>query len=868
MPRLWRFSNRWVVVFCLLAAIGLGSGALRKALLAPAEVEALKPVGLPLVVSGDAQAVFVHLNQLRKTLDYLGNPLPEETSAALDSAARHPDAIEAVRMVQEAMDPLCLVGIHINPESRVKVEPGLADRVLVKNDGRPFLVKVHNQAGVTAPLRVGSPQARKDASSAAESDRWLELEMHEDRPLPRSLSGLELEYRLVTLSGHQAGKRAAVLSFDVGQGTQDIGFRNDVTLTFKVREATPVTLEVLDEQGRPTTAAFEIRNAQGRTYPAQWKRLPPDFSFHPQVYRSAGEVVELPPGTYTFKCTRGPEYFEQVRTVEVAHQPQQLTFELVRWIDPASMGWWSGDHHIHAAGCKHYDDPAKGITPSAMIRHALGEDLKVGAVLNWGPGFDYQKQFFTGRTDAVSQYPYLLRYDVEVAGFGSQKSGHLCLLRLREQSPPGGDGKTRWPTLGLNTLRWAKKQGAVVGPAHTGWGLQVESDELPNYEVPPFDSIGANEYIVDVTHMVPGEDGALVPAVDFLSMCDTPPVWELNMWYHTLNVGFRTRISGETDFPCIFGERVGLGRSYVHLDGELTYNQWCENIRQGRNYVSDGRSHIIGFGAGGVEMGRGDGELRLDGPNTIRATAKIAALLPAVLDATIDQGLEEKPYWHIEKARIGDSRKVKVELVVNGHAAAHQLVEADGELRDLAFDVEIQHSSWIAMRIFPSSHTNPVFVLVDDKPIRASRRSAEWCLKGVDQCWSQKERFIRESEIEDALKAYEHARQTYRRIILESEREVKIQPSVFPTSFELYPNYPNPFNSITNIRFDLPVAAKVSLEIFNSLGQRVESLIDNQPLLAGRHTLPFDAGDLSSNVYFYRLSYQDRQLTRSMTLLK
>ena len=43
------------------------------------------------------------------------------------------------------------------------------------------------------------------------------------------------------------------------------------------------------------------------------------------------------------------------------------------------------------------------------------------------------------------------------------------------------------------------------------------------------------------------------------------------MWYHTLNVGFRTRISGETDFPCVSGERVGLGRSYVKLDGELNY---------------------------------------------------------------------------------------------------------------------------------------------------------------------------------------------------------------------------------------------------------------------------------------------------------
>ena len=77
-----------------------------------------------------------------------------------------------------------------------------------------------------------------------------------------------------------------------------------------------------------------------------------------------------------------------------------------------------------------------------MMRHCLGEDLKVGANLTWGPCFDYQKQFFTGKDDKVSQYPYLLRYDVEVSGFGSHKSGHLCLLRLKEQMYPGGDSTT------------------------------------------------------------------------------------------------------------------------------------------------------------------------------------------------------------------------------------------------------------------------------------------------------------------------------------------------------------------------------------------------------------------------------------------
>src|SRR5204863_17943 len=88
------------------------------------------------------------------------------------------------------------------------------------------------------------------------------------------------------------------------------------------------------------------------------------------------------------------------------------------------------------------------------------------------------------------------------------------------------------------------------------------------------------EYIVDVTHEVPGPDGKPVRAVDFMSTVDTPSVWELNIWYHTLNVGFRTRASGETDFPCIYGERVGLGRSYVKLDGKLNYADWCVGRRQ------------------------------------------------------------------------------------------------------------------------------------------------------------------------------------------------------------------------------------------------------------------------------------------------
>jgi len=132
---------------------------------------------------------------------------------------------------------------------------------------------------------------------------------------------------------------------------------------------------------------------------------------------------------------------------------------------------------------------------------------------------------------------------------------------------------------------------------------------------------------------------------------------------------------------------------------------------------------------------------------------------------------QEQPYWDIERARIRDTREVGVELVINGRSVARQSLVADGALRDLTFDANIERSSWLAVRILPSSHTNPVWVLVAGKPVRASRMSADWCLKGVDQCWSQKERFIKRDELEQARADYEHARRTYKRLMSESEVE-------------------------------------------------------------------------------------------------
>jgi hypothetical protein len=749
-------------------------------------------VSLPLVGDVERQPLAAQVSRVAQALEMVGAPLPKEPDQQLDAILSQPDSADFAKKIQEVLDPLCLVGVNINPESRVKVAVGAARPQLIQQGWRVFLVKVHNEAGVTAPLRVTSPNAAKlqtrsggdkvhraplTVKPADVIERWLDVQMLDSQPLNANLSGLKLEYRVIQLYSRDAGEREAKLAFDVGQGTQDLGFRNEVNILFKCEPAVALTLEVLDDDGTPTTAQFVFRDSLNRVYPAVSRRLAPDFFFHQQIYRSSGETVSLPPGKYRVSYTRGPEYVEQSREIEIPADAKthKEAFRLKRWINLAKLGWFSGDHHIHAAGCAHYESPTEGVGPADMMRHIVGEDLNVGCVLSWGPCWYHQKEFFEGSTHKLSTPRHLMRYDVEVSGFPSSHAGHLCLLRLKEDDYPGTSTIEEWPSWCLPVLQWGKSQGGVVGFAHSGWGLQADATTLPNYVMPGFDGIGANEYIVDVTH----------GACDFISAVDTPILSELNIWYHTLNCGYECRISGETDFPCIYGERVGIGRAYVKLDATkpLDYDQWVAGIRDGRSYCCDGLSHLVDYRVNDLAVGEQTANgrasvLHVKSGEKLKVKLRAAARLAESPDEklrnlpvntpTAKTASGIKPYWHLERARIGDTRNVPVELVVNGQSVERRELTADGRLEEFSFDYTPTQSGWMAVRIFPSSHTNPIFIEVDDKPIRASRRSAQWCLDAVDVCWKSKSPKIRENERAAAEAAYEVARQAYRKILAES----------------------------------------------------------------------------------------------------
>jgi hypothetical protein len=717
------------------------------------------------------------------------------------------------------------VGVTINPESRVSVVEGPVAKRLIQGGWATFLIKVQNEAGITPQLKPESPNAaplymrgsvnarQKPLTDEKEKlvkpedvpHRFLDIAMFDKQPLKPTLSGLSLEYRIIQLYSREVGRREAKLGFNVGQGTQDLGFRNTVPILFNAAPSVEVVLGVKDFDGEPTSAAFVIRDRRGNVFPNPARRLSPDFFFHNQIYRADGESVNLSPGEYTVEVSRGPEYIVQTHSLTVKPGvSQKADYKLTRWTHPATRGWYSGDHHVHAAGCAHYDSPTEGVTPADMLRHILGEDLNVGCVLSWGPCWYSQKQYFEGKTSALSRPNYLMRYDIEVSGFPSSHAGHLCLLRLTEDDYPNTKVLEDWPSWTLPVLKWGKDQGGVVGYSHSGWGIDLPdvmpdgsrafaeprdksntewkgraADKLPDYAMPPFNGIGANEYVVTVAHDV----------CHFISAVDTPSIWELNVWYHTLNAGFRAKISGETDFPCIYGDKVGLGRIYVKLnkDQPLDFDNWILGVRDGRSYCGDGMSHILDFhvedpaGPSLIigkrktpmntvyvgESGNGSehGQLVVDKPCNVRVKFDVNAMLAEKPNEQTEsirkRRLDAKPYWHIERCRVGQTREVPVEIIVNGQVAATKNIVADGKTQPLSFDIPIKQSSWVAVRILPSVHTNPIWVEVGGQPVRASKKSIDWCKQAVEVCWNAKKNQIREAERATAKAAYDEAARIY-----------------------------------------------------------------------------------------------------------
>ena len=198
--------------------------------------------------------------------------------------------------------PPKLITVTITPEARVKAAAENGAHELQQGGWREFEIVIENTAGITAPLVAECPQAMTNPTDNSR-DRWLQFALRPSGPL----TGQPNETRTLRLWSRDAAVRSAVLNFNAGQGTQDLGFRSDVTLTFQIA---PIA--------RTQDGAQDDRKMDGRKMK--------DSIFLPSIFLSSKLPASAPADksdNFTAIVAKGVGLWPQVQT---AHDGSLLAF--------------------------------------------------------------------------------------------------------------------------------------------------------------------------------------------------------------------------------------------------------------------------------------------------------------------------------------------------------------------------------------------------------------------------------------------------------------------------------------------------------------------------------------------------------------
>jgi hypothetical protein len=196
----------------------LREGKMMRPLLVSVFSGCLLAAGVPV---GDSDGLARHGHQLLQLLEKTKGS--DELASRLRNVLHQEKIEEFPERLHKALGSSCLILVTINPESRVKAARGDAPARLRRNVDTVFLIRVQNEAGVTHPLKVTISEG---------TVRWLKT--HIRAVSAKGLSGAGEEYVILQLAGRDTGKREATLTFDVGQGTQDLGFRAEVPVLFTI----------------------------------------------------------------------------------------------------------------------------------------------------------------------------------------------------------------------------------------------------------------------------------------------------------------------------------------------------------------------------------------------------------------------------------------------------------------------------------------------------------------------------------------------------------------------------------------------------------------------------------------------------------
>ena len=344
----------------------------------------------------------------------------------------------------------------------------------------------------------------------------------------------------------------------------------------------------------------------------------------------------------------------------------------------------------------------------------VATNLNIGCGLVWGGAYEQDLPLFTGEDDPASMPGHILHYDLEVSGFVAAQFGHLNILGLSDIE--FSDTPFETPATGLPIVEWALAQGprVLVGMNHgQRWpgdgSFPVLGGCCRPFEFPVHVANGTISFLEEEN------PGAGLPISR----------GTMRLWRAVQNCGFRVALTGASDFPCIWSQ-VGEVRTYVLIEGELSYEAFLEGIRAGRTSVAVG-------GADWMDLA----------VNDVRQGGDVETASGDEVQVEIESNL---------------SRRDRVTLQVNGEPVETVVVDAGDQA--LAMTLTLEKSSWIAARS-SRVQTSAIYVLVDEKPIRASADDACYLVRYMDYLSSLVFTGRFQGDTTEALRAYQSARDVF-----------------------------------------------------------------------------------------------------------
>lgn len=370
---------------------------------------------------------------------------------------------------------------------------------------------------------------------------------------------------------------------------------------------------------------------------------------------------------------------------------------------PEPINWYAGDMHVHR-NCGTDSIVSVSDLEAMMEENDLAiisvlADMGNGEVL--GSETDLLK--VNGQPASESSGGRLIHWDAEwhwdatYTQFGRQAlGGHLVLLGLPE-------AEQIWAESPHKVLEWGRQRNAVSGFAHMQYLNDSIQDELNcciPIDYPVEAALGTIDFISEDVFAAGSSNSGNYFAEG-----------AIGAYYKLLNCGFRVSLVAGTDYPCNNYEALGSLLTYVHVpdDKELTYRKWIEGIAGGRTVVSrNGHTEFL--------------DLKVDNTHGPGAEIEIESGKELTISVT----------WSANRELSGS-----VEIVCNGKVVATQEATTDGERPfALSHAQAFNESSWVCARRMGSDghmvHTSPVYVSIDNLPVRANRGDAEFFIQWID----------------------------------------------------------------------------------------------------------------------------------------